>query len=106
MVPDNGAAVCDRERKYTAEEVEQAVYQIVCEQFGLDRPEISRETSYGIYFDEGPDQTDIDSTEITMEFEDTFYIEIPQNEAEKQTTVGLSIDYIKRELTKQGRMAA
>lgn len=71
--------------------VNDKVIQIVCEQMGLDRTEISRDSNF--INDLGADCLDL--FELVMECEDEFEISIPDEDGEKITTVGQAIDYIK-----------
>jgi acyl carrier protein len=74
----------------TVEEIQDKVFGIVSEQMGVNKAEISRETSF--INDLNADSLDI--VELVMEFEDNFEISIPDEEAEKIRTVGQAIDYI------------
>ena len=73
-----------------AKEIEQKVIEIVSEQMGVDKAEISRETS----FINDLNADSLDTVELVMEFEDEFDTSIPDEEAEKIQTVGAAIDYI------------
>ncbi len=70
--------------------VEAKVIEIVSEQMGVDKGEISRETS----FINDLNADSLDTVELVMEFEDEFDMSIPDEEAEKIQTVGAAIDYI------------
>jgi acyl carrier protein len=70
--------------------VEAKVIEIVSEQMGVDKSEISRETS----FINDLNADSLDTVELVMEFEDEFDMSIPDEEAEKIQTVGAAIDYI------------
>jgi len=70
--------------------VEAKVVEIVSEQMGVDKAEISRETS----FINDLNADSLDTVELVMEFEDAFDMSIPDEEAEKIQTVGAAIDYI------------
>jgi acyl carrier protein len=70
--------------------VEVKVIEIVSEQMGVDKAEISRETS----FINDLNADSLDTVELVMEFEDEFDMSIPDEEAEKIQTVGAAIDYI------------
>ena len=74
------------------EEVEEKVIEIVAEQMGVDKSEITRETS----FVNDLNADSLDTVELVMEFEDEFEMSIPDEEAEKIQTVGQAIDYIKQ----------
>jgi acyl carrier protein len=75
--------------------IEQRVKKIVAEQLGKDEAEIKNESS--LVNDLGADS--LDTVELVMALEDEFGIEIPDEEAEKITTVQLAIDFAK---SKQG----
>lgn len=70
--------------------VETKVTEIVSEQMGVDKAEISRDTS----FINDLNADSLDTVELVMEFEDEFDMSIPDEEAEKIQTVGAAIDYI------------
>lgn len=70
--------------------VEAKVTEIVSEQMGVDKAEISRDTS----FINDLNADSLDTVELVMEFEDEFDMSIPDEEAEKIQTVGAAIDYI------------
>jgi acyl carrier protein len=76
----------------TEAEIEQKVIDIVAEQMGVDKSEISRETS----FTNDLNADSLDTVELVREFEDEFETSIPDDEAEKIQTVGQAIDYIKK----------
>jgi acyl carrier protein len=79
-------------------EIEQKVIDIVAEQMGVDKAEITRDTS----FINDLNADSLDTVELVMEFEDEFEMSIPDEEAEKIQTVGQAIDYIKSVGDKQG----
>lgn len=66
------------------------VAKIVAEQLGVDESTITLESS--IIDDLGADSLDI--VELIMAFEQEFNIEIPDETAEKITTIGDVVDYI------------
>jgi len=74
--------------------IEERVVEIVAEQMGVDKGQITRETSF--VNDLGADS--LDTVELVMEFEDEFDISIPDEEAEKIQTVGRAIDYVEAHL--------
>ena len=72
------------------EAIEKRVIEIISEQMGTDKTEITRETS----FINDLNADSLDTVELVMEFEDEFDMSIPDEEAEKIQTVGAAIDYI------------
>src|SRR4051794_19675399 len=70
--------------------VEERVIEIVSEQMGVAKDQVTRETSF--VNDLGADS--LDTVELVMEFEEEFDITIPDEEAEKIQTVGQAIQYI------------
>ncbi len=70
--------------------VESRVSKIIVELLGVDEAEIKPEASF--QDDLGADS--LDTVELVMLFEEEFGTEIPDEEAEKITTVGQVIDYI------------
>jgi acyl carrier protein len=72
--------------------VEERVIEIVSEQMGVSKDQVTRETSF--VNDLGADS--LDTVELVMEFEEEFDITIPDEEAEKIQTVGQAIDYIEQ----------
>ncbi len=70
--------------------IEEKVIEIISEQMGADKSEISRETS----FINDLNADSLDTVELVMEFEDEFDMSIPDEEAEKIQTVGAAVDYI------------
>ena len=64
--------------------------EIVSEQMGVDKTEISRDTSFA----NDLNADSLDTVELVMEFEDEFETSIPDDEAEKIQTVGQAISYI------------
>lgn len=77
-------------------EIEEKVYEIICEHMGASRDKLASETSF--INDLGADS--LDTVELVMEFESAFDITIPDEDAEKIQTVGDAINYI------QGKSAA
>jgi acyl carrier protein len=73
------------------ENVEQRVKKIIAEQLGVNEAEIKNPSSF--VDDLGADS--LDTVELVMALEEEFETEIPDEEAEKITTVQQAIDYIK-----------
>ncbi|MCX8131932.1 MAG: acyl carrier protein [Clostridia bacterium] len=67
------------------------VKKIIVEQLGVEEDDIAMESSF--IDDLGADSLDI--VELIMALEEEFDLEIPDSEAEKITTVGDAVDYIK-----------
>jgi acyl carrier protein len=76
----------------TEQEIEAKVIDIVAEQMGVDKGEITRATS----FVNDLNADSLDTVELVMEFEDEFETSIPDEQAEKIKTVGEAIDFIKQ----------
>ena len=70
--------------------VEERVIEIVSEQMGVAKDQVTKDTSF--VNDLGADS--LDTVELVMEFEEEFDITIPDEEAEKIQTVGQAIKYI------------
>ncbi|MBA1190566.1 acyl carrier protein [Pseudomonas entomophila] len=71
--------------------IEERVKKIVAEQLGVKEDEVSPEKSF--VEDLGADS--LDTVELVMALEEEFETEIPDEEAEKITTVQAAIDYVK-----------
>ena len=72
------------------ENVEQRVKKIVAEQLGVNETEVKSESSFVDYL--GADS--LDTVELVMALEEEFDCEIPDEEAEKITTVKQAVDYV------------
>src|SRR5262245_5776091 len=72
--------------------VKERVIEIVAEQLGVSKEQVSPETSF--VNDLGADS--LDTVELVMELEEEFDINIPDDAAEKIQTVGQAIDYIEK----------
>ena len=77
--------------------IQEKVIEIVSEQMGVDKGEVSPETS----FINDLNADSLDTVELVMEFEDEFDMSIPDEEAEKIQTVGAAIDYITKIMSEQ-----
>jgi acyl carrier protein len=76
--------------------VEQQVKAIVAEQLGVKQEQVTNEASF--VDDLGADS--LDTVELVMALEEEFEIEIPDEDAEKITTVHQAIDYINERRSK------
>lgn len=72
-------------------EIEEKVKEIIVEQLGVDESEVTPEASF--IDDLGADS--LDTVELVMAFEEAFDIEIPDEDAEKISTVKDAIEYVK-----------
>ena len=70
--------------------IEERVKKIIIEQLGVKEEEVKAEASF--VDDLGADS--LDTVELVMALEEEFDTEIPEEEAEKVTTVQSAIDYI------------
>lgn len=71
-------------------EVSEKVKGIIVEQLGVNPEEVTEEASF--IDDLGADS--LDTVELVMALEEAFDLEVPDEEAEKLTTVGAAIKYI------------
>ena len=74
-----------------AGKLEERVKEIIVEQLGVNAEQVTPEASF--IDDLGADS--LDSVELIMAFEEEFGAEIPDEDAEKLTSVGKVIDYLK-----------
>lgn len=70
------------------------VKEIIVEELGVEESEVTIEASF--IEDLGADS--LDTVELIMKFEEEFDIDIADEEAEKLTTVGKAIEYLKQKL--------
>ena len=78
-------------------DVSDKVRTIICDQLMVDQEEITDESSF--VEDLGADS--LDTVELIMEFEDEFGIEIPDEQAEKISTVGEAVAYLEKLLSEK-----
>ena len=72
------------------ENLEQRVKKIVAEQLGVNEADVKNESSF--VNDLGADS--LDTVELVMALEEEFECDIPDEDAEKITTVQQAIDYV------------
>jgi acyl carrier protein len=75
-------------------DIEQRVKKIVAEQLGANEADVKMESSF--VNDLGADS--LDTVELVMALEEEFECEIPDEEAEKITTVQQAVDYVNAHL--------
>ena len=75
-------------------DITKTVTEIVAEQLGVEKEEVTPEASF--VEDLGADS--LDTVELVMALEEEFECEIPDEDAEKITTVQQAIDYVKAHL--------
>ena len=80
----------DWEISFSMSSVEERVKKLICEQLGVKEDEVKDDASF--VEDLGADS--LDTVELVMALEEEFETEIPDEEAEKITTVKEAIDYI------------
>ena len=76
-------------------DIESRVKKIVSGQLGTDEAKVTNKSSF--IDDLGADS--LDTVELVMALEEEFDTEIPDDDAEKITTVQQAIDYINKNLT-------
>ncbi len=74
--------------------LEERVREIVVEQLGVSADEVVEKASF--IDDLGADSLDI--VELVMAMEESFDVEIPDEDAEKIQTIGSAISYLKEKL--------
>ncbi|HNQ20427.1 MAG TPA: acyl carrier protein [Bacteroidales bacterium] len=77
-------------------QIEEKVKAIIVDKLGVNENEVIPEASFTN--DLGADS--LDTVELIMEFEKEFNLSIPDEDAEKITTVGEAIDYINQHIQK------
>jgi acyl carrier protein len=78
------------------QDVEKRVNSILTEKLGVPDSQITPDASF--VKDLGIDS--LDYAELVMEFEQTFDIKIPDDDAEKMQTIGQAVSYIQSKLKK------
>ena len=72
------------------EEIQAKVIQIISEQLGKDESEVKMTS----HFIEDLDADSLDTVELVMALEEEFEVDIPDEAAEKITTVESAVDFI------------
>ncbi|BAC90252.1 acyl carrier protein [Gloeobacter violaceus PCC 7421] len=85
-----GRTICTLEAGMNEVEVYQRVKKIVVEQLSVEESEVTSESSFAN--DLGADS--LDQVELVMALEQEFETEIPDEDAEKITTVGDAVTYV------------
>ena len=68
------------------------IKEVIIDKLGVEESAITEEAHF--VNDLGADS--LDTVELIMEFEEEFGIEIPDDDAEKITTVGSAVEYIEK----------
>jgi acyl carrier protein len=75
-------------------DIKEKVTKIIVDKLGVDESEVTPEASFTN--DLGADS--LDTVELIMEFEKEFNIAIPDDQAEKISTVGQALEYIQNNI--------
>jgi acyl carrier protein len=78
-------------------DISEKIKAIICDQLMVDPEEVNDDSSF--VDDLGADS--LDTVELIMEFEDEFSIEIPDEDAEKISTVGEAIAFLEKLLAEK-----
>jgi len=78
------------------QDVQKRVHTILTEKLGIPESEITPDASF--VKDLGIDS--LDYAELVMEFEQSFDIKIPDDDAEKMQTIGQAVNYIQSKISK------
>ncbi|HEX8060573.1 MAG TPA: acyl carrier protein [Cyclobacteriaceae bacterium] len=76
------------------QDVQKKITAILIDKLGINESEITPDASF--VKDLGIDS--LDYAELVMEFEQTFDIKIPDDDAEKMQTIGQAVNYIESKL--------
>jgi acyl carrier protein len=77
------------------EEILNKIQEITADRLGVDESDVTPEAS----FREDLEADSLDLVELIMELEEQFGMEIPDEEAEKITTVEEAVDYVQEHQT-------
>jgi len=76
-------------------DIDKKVREIIVSKLGVDEAQITMEASFTN--DLGADS--LDTVELVMEFEKAFNVQIPDEDAEKISTVGDAVNYLKSKIS-------
>ncbi|HAL56464.1 MAG TPA: acyl carrier protein [Bacteroidetes bacterium] len=76
-------------------DIEKKVKEIIVSKLGVDEAQITPQASFTN--DLGADS--LDTVELVMEFEKAFNVQIPDEDAEKISTVGDAVNYLKTKIS-------
>jgi acyl carrier protein len=76
-------------------DIEKKVKEIIVSKLGVEEAQITPEASFTN--DLGADS--LDTVELVMEFEKAFNVQIPDEDAEKISTVGDAVNYLKAKVS-------
>lgn len=79
---------------HSPENVQKKITEIIAEKLGIPESEVTADASF--VKDLGIDS--LDYAELVMEFEQTFDIKIPDDDAERMNTIGSAVEYIQGKL--------
>ena len=85
-----GTTLAEGQLRVISWQTRSPVMDIVAQQLGVDKGEISRESSFA----NDLNADSLDTVELVMELEDVFSTSIPDEDAEKIQTVGQAIEFI------------
>jgi acyl carrier protein len=83
------------ERGLDREEILSKIQEITADRLGVDESDVTPDAS----FREDLEADSLDLVELIMELEEQFGMEIPDEEAEKITTVEEAVDYVQEHQT-------
>ena len=89
----DGSVVCEsfeRREALDREEILGKIQEITADRLGVDEGDVTSDAS----FREDLEADSLDLVELIMELEEQFGMEIPDEEAEKITTVEEAVDYV------------
>ena len=76
-------------------DIEKKVKEIIVSKLGVDEAQITLEA----YFTNDLGADSLDTVELVMEFEKAFNVKIPDEDAEKISTVGDAVSYLKTKVS-------